>query len=272
MNYLAPQSELFVFSDGAKQGDEEKVQAVRDFLKTVNGFKRVEVMARASNSRTYNNRQGIYSLLDQFGKIIYLEEDVQTAVAFLDYMNQALDVYHDNKKIFSIAGYCPPIDVPKNYPYDVFVHPRFNPWGFGIWKDRLDQIKMHIPGRVMVEIFMNPVNLYKFSRGGLDLLPKALSDYVGNEDSLDVKIMVQQFALGMYTVYPVMHMTDNFGIDGSGMHTMKKPWFKVEINDEAARKYSMPDDLDPDPIIINAFYKFRLRGDWNRFKQRFGRY
>ena len=46
-NILAPQSDLYIFSDNAKsESDQTKVAAVRDFLHTIDGFKSVTVIER----------------------------------------------------------------------------------------------------------------------------------------------------------------------------------------------------------------------------------
>ena len=48
-NELARDSELFVFSDAPRPGDEEKVAAVRGYLRTLDGFKRVRIVERKIN-------------------------------------------------------------------------------------------------------------------------------------------------------------------------------------------------------------------------------
>jgi hypothetical protein len=237
---------------------------VREFLRTIDGFKRVELIARRENNRVFNNRQGIRMLLDEYGKIIFLEEDVVTAPSFLSFMNQALDAYQDNPKIFSIAGYCPPIEIPDDYPYDAFFHPRFNPWGCGMWKDRYDLIDMHISPQVMRAIFLNPARLYRFSRGGLDMLPLTLKNYFGFGDGLDVKIFTQQFLMGMITVYPVRHLVDNIGVDGSGMHKKKKPRFRPVLSTEYPKRYHFPPLAEPDSEIASRIYGFKSGNLGNR--------
>lgn len=266
-NTLAPQSELYIFSDAPRPGDEEKVREVRNFIKTINGFKRVEIVERERNNRVYNNRQGMRMLLDRYGKMIFLEEDIVSAPTYLEFMNFALDAYKDNPRIMSIAGYRPPIAIPSDYPYDVFLLPRFDPWGFGIWKDRFDLIEMKIPKRVVQEIYLKPKNLLQFSRGGIDLLPFVLNNYFQYGDGLDVKIPAHQFVLHMFTVYPVRHLVDNVGLDGTGEHTKIKPWYRVNITHEAADEYQLPTEMEPDPRIWRDFYRFRSGSLWNRFRQ-----
>ena len=49
-NELASETDLYVFSDAAKKdADKEKVQEIRDYVKTVQGFRRVELTAREQN-------------------------------------------------------------------------------------------------------------------------------------------------------------------------------------------------------------------------------
>lgn len=265
-NTLAVESELFVFSDGPKAGDEEKVQAVRDYLKTVEGFKRLEVIERSENIRPENSRQGLLMLLEEYGRAIFMEEDIVTAPSFLEYMNYMLDVYEKNPRIFSIAGYCPPINIPKDYPYDVFMHPRFNPWGFGIWKDRYEKRKKYIPREVFEGIFHNPRQLWRFTRGGLDLLPLVLNNYFRYKDGGDSRTFPQQFSMNMLTVYPTRHLVDNIGVDGSGKHKKKKYWYRVPLSQEPFQTPRLPETLEPNKDILQAYYDFRSGSFFNKIK------
>ena len=65
-NTLAESSELYIFSDAPRKSDEEKVKIVRDYLKTIDGFKNITVFERKNNSRVINNRSGIKYLLDNY--------------------------------------------------------------------------------------------------------------------------------------------------------------------------------------------------------------
>lgn len=266
-NTLASQTDLYVFSDAPKLGDEEKVQAVRAFLKTVDGFKRVEIVERQTNSRVYNNRQGMQMLLDQYGKVIFLEEDNITAPSFLEFMNSALDKYENDPRIFSITGHCPQINIPKAYKYDIFTHPRFDPWGFGIWKNRFSQIEMQIPQTTIKYIYLNFKNLYQFSRGGIDLIPVGLNNYFGYGDGLDTKISAKQFVDNTLTVYPVKRLVRNIGLDGSGAHKRADPNYKIDLWEEKFQPKSYPESLEPNPEIMNSMYEFRSGNSWNRFRK-----
>ena len=86
-NHLASESTLYVFSDAARPGDEEQVATVRSYLRTIDGFKEIHIVERATNGRLENSRGGLTWLLDHFGKTIFLEEDIVTAPGFLTYIN-----------------------------------------------------------------------------------------------------------------------------------------------------------------------------------------
>ncbi len=53
---MANESDLFIFSDGPKDGKaKEKVQEVRNYIKTITGFKKVEIIEREKNWGLANN-------------------------------------------------------------------------------------------------------------------------------------------------------------------------------------------------------------------------
>lgn len=254
-NLLAPESDLFVFSDAPRPGDELKVAAVRDYLRTVDGFRSVTILERETNNRVYNNRQGMRRLLDEYGRMIFLEEDVVTAPGFLTYMNQALDVYQDNPQVMSVSAYCPPIKIPADYRYDVFFLRRFNAWGFGIWQDRFQLIEMDsAPG--CARLLSDRCLCREFARFGDDMLEMVCADARGDIDALDVKAMLSQFFHDRYTVYPVASLTHNTGLDGSGMHSEATHRYSVAVT--SGRVDQFVPEVILDQRIIKAYVRFRV--------------
>jgi len=254
-NALAAESELFVFSDAPRLGDEEKVAAVRRYLRTVDGFKRVRVIERKHNSRTKNNRAGLQLLLNRYGRVIFLEEDVVAAPGFLTFMNQALDTYEMNTQVFSISGYCPPIEIPSDYPHDVFFLKRCSAWGSGIWKDRFDSIRYITPAE-FEQFAADSKRVREFvDGGGEDLMVLLKAEAYGKIDAGDVKAMYAQFVNGQYTVYPRQALTSNIGFDGSGTHCAATNRFNVELSERCS--FSFPQEVVVDRRIVEANQKFR---------------
>ncbi len=254
-NMLASQSELYVFSDAPRPGDEERVAAVRSYLRTISGFKQVHIVERESNGRVANSRGGLKMLLDRFGKVIFLGEDIVTAPGFLTFMNEALDKYEGNDQVFSIAGYCPPIRIPANYRHDVFFLGRMNAWGMGIWKNRFDQIR-YITPEEFERFAADKQRVRQFAKGGgADLMVMLKKDAYRKIDAGDVKMMYAQFLSNQCTAYPTRSLVRNIGHDGTGVHCVKSDRFDVALCDLAAFRF--PDKLIVDRRIVKANQKFR---------------
>ena len=187
-NTLANQSDLFVFSDEAKEGDIDNVKSVREYISKIDGFRSVTIIERFSNSRVYNNREGIKRLAEAYGMYIFIEEDVVTAPVFLEYMNHCLSIYEKESMILSISGYSPPIKMPAEYPYQNFFLPRFNAWGFGSWVNRFDPFNLSFSLHELIELRKTRrsfVDRYV----GQDFWGMAFSDCTNRFDALDVKLM-----------------------------------------------------------------------------------
>jgi hypothetical protein len=195
-------------------------------------------------------------LLDEFGRAIFLEEDIVTAPGFLTFMNEAIEYYKDNPRIFSISGYAPPIKIPENYRHDVYFLRRFNAWGFGTWKDRFSQIKYISPNdyeqftadRKQVREFVNG--------GGADMLRMLKRDAYGETDAGDVKAMYAQFLSDQYTVYPVQSLVQNIGHDGTGEHCGVNDRFDVKLWGKMSG-FEFITDIQHDRRILKENQKFR---------------
>lgn len=137
-NHLAPQTDVFVFSDEAKTPKNRKaVDAVRNYLKTVTGFKSFTVIERPENFYIERNIiEGVTDTINKYGQIIVLEDDGVTAPSFLTFMNQALDFYRETKKVMHIATFTF-IDTPAEVRETFFWRYTENTGGgWATWADR----------------------------------------------------------------------------------------------------------------------------------------
>jgi hypothetical protein len=106
-NTLAKESILYIFSDGFKnQNDKTDVNLVREYLKTINGFKEVIIIENLINKGlAINIKEGVDNVLEKFDKIIVLEDDLLTSINFLTFMNTALEIYENDIKVCQVNGY-----------------------------------------------------------------------------------------------------------------------------------------------------------------------
>lgn len=264
-NTLASASPLYIFSDAASPGDEDMVQAVREYARTIDGFKTVSLIERKRNSRVLNNRGGIKQLLDTYGRIIFLEEDIATAPGFLAFMNSALDFYASDARILSITGYGPPLGVPAENTGDTYILRRFNAWGFATWADRLDPFELDVDVGAVKKLLLSPGRLREFIGCGEDMLRLLLAEAGGELDALDVKLMYRQFLGDTYTVYPTISLVQNTGHDGSGTHCSASEKFNVSLWNKLD---GFDFQLNPvtDAVINRENYRFRRLSNRERVR------
>jgi hypothetical protein len=265
-NILAEESKLFIFSDGAKNlKDEQNVKEVRNIINAIDGFKKIEIFESRTNKGLANSIiDGVTKIINEYTKVIVLEDDLITSKNFLRYMNRALDFYEENKKIWSISGYNLPIDIPNDYKYDVYLAYRAASWGWATWKDRWDKIDWEIKD---FDQFTNDKSKQKkFNRGGIDMTRMLKNQMNGKIDSWAIRWCYNQFAEDSYTIYPVKSKVQNIGMDGSGVHCGASDKHEVSL-DLGDYKVEFVNNLELNKNILHNFKKHYAP---NTFKGKIG--
>lgn len=132
-NHLANESELYIFSDGPRnESDIDKVRQVRETLHLFQErFKAVHITESPVNKGLANSIvDGVSMVIQRYGNIIVLEDDIVTSSYFLEYMNDCLVNYANREDIFSISGYLPNITIPVSASAKVFLWYRICSWGW----------------------------------------------------------------------------------------------------------------------------------------------
>jgi hypothetical protein len=263
-NICAEQTDLFIASDFQRSdSDANKVSAIRSYLKGIDGFKSVMVFERDKNFGPVENcLSALRVIFDRYDRFIIMEDDIVTAPGFLTFINQAFDKYGTNERVFSITGYCPPIEIPSSYQYDAFFLGRMSAWGCGMTKDRYTSI-LDISRKEYDEFAANKQLSRAFvQRGGEDMLVMLKDVAYGSLEAWDVRFMYTQFMKDQYTVYPAQSLILNIGFDGTGMHCGKTDRFNVPLSDKTA--FSFPNDVVVDQRIVAANRNFRAGASYAR--------
>ena len=217
-NTLAKDSKLFIYSDAAKSKNSElEVSNVREYIKNIDGFKSIRIIEREKNFGLANSIiDGVGKVINKYGKVIVLEDDIVTSPNFLQFMNNALDFYSDNKSIMSISGYMYPCEIPYSYKKDILLFNRFSSWGWGMWSDRWNLINFDITENDKI---FHDKNLQKqFNVGGEDLYNMLLLQLQGKINSWAIRTALASALNNKVTVYPVKSLVKNIGFDNSGVH------------------------------------------------------
>jgi len=271
-NKLAKYSNLYIFSDGYKNAiDKKDVLEVRESLKDISGFKNITIKESKLNNGLANSViYGVTEIINQYTKVIVLEDDLIVADNFLDYMNEALEFYNKNQKIWSISGYTPNLECLNNYDKDIFLSVRASSWGWATWKDRWIRIDWDIKDW---DDFKKDKNAIKsFNRAGNDMFKMLEIQMLGKIDSWAIRWCYNQFRFNAYTIYPTKSKLVNNGFDDKGTHNSDglKRWEVVSSN-----KIVNFEDLKVNNKIIDCFakkYNLQLKTRIGYLLKQFGSY
>ena len=265
-NYLPGESELYIFSDGAKnEQDRPAILAIRDYLKTITGFKGVTIFESPVNKGLANSIiTGVTAVINKYEKVIVLEDDLVTSRNFLVYMNDGLDHYKVNNKIFSITGFSIPIrGLAGNC---VYYTQRSNSCGWGTWIDRWKEIDWEVQD--YTALMRNRATRKAFNRMGSDMTGLLTKQINGKISSWAIRWCYHQFKHGLYSVHPVVSKIKNIGYASvNSTHTKEKyNRFKTTLDnsDCTSFNFNVPVKLQrgiirqfvrPYSIPYRAFYK-----------------
>ena len=257
-NELANESELFIYSDAPKNEHAvENVARVREYIKTIEGFKKVTIIERAKNWGLADSIiDGVTKIVNEYGRVIVLEDDLVTSPNFLRFMNEGLDFYHDNPEIMSISGYTLPaacMKFPKNFTDDVYLNYRNSSWGWATWADLWNLVDWEI--KDYHQFVNDPRQQKQFNRGGKDLTGMLNSQMEGKINSWAIRFSYAHFKQGMYSVCPRHSYVNNIGHDGTGTHCGETHIFENDLS-KAKRTCNFIKDIQLNEDVMLEFRKF----------------
>ncbi len=228
-NDLASESELYIYSDGPKEGAQDKVDGVREYIRTIKGFKNVYIHEHEKNWGLADSIiAGVTEVIQIHGKIIVLEDDLVCAKGFLCFMNEALDKYKSEKKVFSITGYSFFSSVDSENIPDTYFLSLTSSWSWATWKDRWQYFDGKATGYMQMRWnhrlrkafnYDDSYNYYSMIRNQMKKsgwIAKLLGKT--KTDSWAIRWYWSVFRLGGVTLYPRKSFIINEGFDGSGTH------------------------------------------------------
>lgn len=254
----AKDSDLFIFSDGAKnEAGKEKVNEVRTAvaaIKDSGDFKSVTVAESPVNKGLAASIiAGVTEVINKYGKAIVVEDDCKVSPFFLSFMNNALDCYENNKKIGSIAGYTPMIDLPEDYKKDVFAAYRSCSWTWATWKDRWDGVDWEL--KYIKEFYKSPKLIHRLNSNGSDRFMRLYRQTKGNGSSWSVRFGAHLVKNNLITVYPRFSYNSNIGCDESGVHSKSEDNEKMRVDLSKSIEAPVLTDVEIDSRIQKIMKK-----------------
>ena len=252
LNIYASDSDLYVYSDAAKNAKAEKgVNLTRDYIKSICGFKSITIIEREYNWGLANNLiNGITNVINKHGSAIIVEDDLVTSPYFLQYMNEALEKYKDCKQVGEILGYLH--NTKYQFP-ETFFSLLWGCWGWATWKDRWE--------------CFNPdsSDLYNRIISDRDLVRRFDVDFRyentrmlrdqknGLIDSWAIRWAASNFLLGKYCLRPGRSLVKQIGLDGQpgATHCSKTSLYDVDVSESPIQLTIEPSEISDS----NDFWK-----------------
>lgn len=255
-NPLFEKSKVLVFSDGPKNEiDKKKIEKIRVYLKKKLISRNSEIIERPSNyGLSKNIIDGINHTFKKYDKIIILEDDLEVSPFFLNYMNDALDLYANSENVSSISGYMYPIE-PTKFSSNYFFLKIIESWGWGTWKrawNNFEKNSLILKKQIDKKKLAN-----QFNFGSGISYYKMLEDNInGLNDSWAVRWYASTFLKNMYTLFPSKSFVKNIGIDNSGENCNYTTVYDSSINLEYNKleKNNISESFS-DRFLIQAFFK-----------------
>ena len=259
------ESDLYVFADGPKEDASEEVRnrisEVRDYIHTINGFRSVTIEEAEKNKGLANSViAGVSKVLERYGRLIVIEDDLVVSSHFLAYMNQSLDIYEYNEKVMCINGYSiikePPIKKNTYFQYGA------DCWGWATWKRAWNAF---IPdARYLLEVIMSNRQIGNwFTYNGTYPYIEMLQNQIeGKIDSWAIRWYASAIIKGGLCLYPSRSLVQNIGFD-DGTHNHDSNCYQATI---------VADESLTDFPKIKIKDSYRMRREYEKlYEKLFGR-
>ena len=228
-NAEAKYSDLFIFSDGPKNEKARKgVEENREYIQSLKNdndtlalryadatitpyFRSVTIIEREKNWGLANSLiAGITEIVNKYGRVIVVEDDLVLSPYFLKFMNDALEKYEDDDRVGAVSAFIYPIT--EKLPETFFMR-YFHCWGWATWKRGWNLLNTN------TKYLLRKMRFKKndFDIGGA--YGNLYCTKIGLVDSWWVRLYASFYLAGKLTLYPGKSLVSNIGVDGSGTHS-----------------------------------------------------
>ncbi len=259
-NEEAKDCDLFVFVDGArecKESEDKKVAETIEIAKKAKGFRMLEVHISEKNKGLGTSIiSGVTEIINQYDKVIVVEDDLVVMSNFLSFMNQGLEKYKEHSEIFSVCGYSNIVKIPSKYTYDAYICPRSDSWTWATWKNRWDKVDWELNDWDAVVRNKSTFNKW----GGSDCFGMLNGWKEGRNKSWAIRFIYSQFVQNGLSIFPNKSLTENNGYGAEATNT-KSTWsrYKCELDHSGNKDFKFPNKIEVNlKIKKSAMYYYSL--------------
>lgn len=269
-NREAAASDLYVFSDAARSAeDAAAVEMVREEIADIQGFKSVSVVERNENFGLARSIiEGVTSIVNRYGRVIVLEDDLVVSPYFLRFMNDALEVYKDEPRV----GHIQACDFIQSAALpDTFLIKWTGSWGWATWQRAWELFNPN--GQELLDQLCERRLTKQFDFNGKYGFTRMLRQQIeGKNNSWAIRWNASLFLADVLSLNVGRSLVSNEGLDGSGTNSVSLDPYRSALS-------MNPIEVRPiSPVVENlearkAYERYyaRTNSKWAKAKRRLQR-
>ena len=210
-------SPIVIHCDGpADEQQRDAVEATKAVARQMLGEKAEYRFSETNLGLSKSIIVGVSNVVERYGRVIVVEDDLAVAPGFLAYMNKALDRYAGADTVYQVSGYQYQVSEFKNRQSALFL-PLTVSWGWGTWKRAWDQLDPLATGWEALKD--DKATRRRFNFGGAYDYARMLERQMnGQSDSWAIRWYWTVFRNHGKVLFPPHSLVRNNGFDGSGTH------------------------------------------------------
>lgn len=260
-NDLADETELYIFVDGPranKEGESDKVKEVVRVAESAIGFKSVTVTASPENKGLAKSITGAATqLLNKYGRVIVVEDDLYCSKSFLRYMNNMLELFEHDKRVMQVSGYSSKLHLSKSYPWDIYLSGRAHSWSWATWKDRWETVDWDV--KDFDQLANDKQAIKAFNTYGSDLFGMLKGWKEKRNNSWYIRFNYAMHKQGRFSVCPTKSLVRNDGFGADATHCSSYNRYKIVFESEHIGVFKSPsttENLLPDKKLMKHAVRY----------------
>lgn len=250
-NKFADKTDLIIYADAAKNENSIKnVIQVRHIIRQYSScFASVKIVERNTNCGLAKNIiEGVTQVVNEYGQVIVLEDDIVTSPAFLEFMNSALAEYKNSERVWHISGWNYPINA-DGLP-DVFFWRTMNCWGWATWADRWQHFTKN-PQQLVQSWSKDEIDHFNLD-GKYNFWSQVTANLQGKLNTWAIFWYATIFKKNGLCLNPTKSYVTNIGNDGTGENCGTTDPYQAQL---AAKNVT----IWPDTMMENALAVSRIK-------------
>ncbi len=221
-NKEAKESVLYIFCDGPKPNAShpqlKKIEETRKIIKSEQWCKEIIIEESEFNKGLAKSIiKGVTDVIEKHEKAIILEDDLTLSNYFLQYFNDALNLYKDDEDVIAIHGYVYPAGVEKIIEGTTFFIHDPGCLGWATWKRTwklFDSNTSKLYDQLKEKGLQKEFNFY----GGYPFMRQMKKQITGKTDSWAINWRAVAYLHNKLTLYPAYSLVKHEGNDPEATH------------------------------------------------------